>query len=347
MTTTDRMDSQELESKYRALEMARRTLAVQKEQSAGYTALTIPAHLVIELQKQQRKVWHLKKEIASFEAQLGSTPKPIGLDEKLAQPSRRLSLSETVAGYQRDLKEARASGHRLLEGKLLSQLGAVYSEAGQLTRAIEHYEQALTIARELGDRQAKATRLQNLGLALLRLANAEPDRSEAHLSRAADALRRAMDLFDMLEADPLIRARTRYHLGRCHHQLGRWREAITLLEQVRKTFTRHKARPELAHALLELGQLYHLIQDFESAYIYFKDALRLFRRIEDTDGIAVTQEALGNLALQTARLPEAIMSLQEARQGYAALRRSERVRAVDDLLHIARQSHQPVGGTIL
>lgn len=210
-------------------------------------------------------------------------------------------------------------------------------------QVIEFYKQAIITARKQGDRQIEALYLKELGLIQSRLADIEHDQRQDHLSHAADALYQATELFDALGAAPLLRARTRYHLGRCYHRLGRWREAITSLEQAREAFSHHKARPELAHTLLELGQLHHLTHDFESAYIYLKDALRLFRRLKDTDGIAVTQEALGSLALQTARLSEAITSLQEARRGYVALRRDERVRAVDGLLHIAQQAHQSAG----
>ena len=241
-----------------------------------------------------------------------------------------------VEPRRQELKRALQAGDRAAAEVALANLGWTYAARGDLRRAVEHYEQAIAIARERGDLQAEALYLQDLGVTLLRLGEAD---------HAAEVLRQALAHFEMLEAAPLSRARTRYHLGRCYHQLSRWREAITLLEQARETFSRHKTRPELAHALLELGRLYHQRQDFESAYIYLKDALRLFRRLKDTDGIAVTQEALGSLALQTARLPEAVASLQEARQGYTTLRRSERVRAVDDLLRIAHQARQPVGGT--
>jgi hypothetical protein len=44
----------------RALVMARRTLAILEEQAAAYTALTIPAHLRIELEEQRRKVAELE-----------------------------------------------------------------------------------------------------------------------------------------------------------------------------------------------------------------------------------------------------------------------------------------------
>jgi len=253
--------------------------------------------------------------------------------------------THAIGYYEQMLALFRAMGDRQAEGEAQGNLGLVYAALGDLSRAIKHYEQAISVARQLNDRYAEAIRLQNLGLVLLRLGDAEPDQRQVHFSRAAELLQQALRLFETVEAAPLQRARTRYHLGRCYHQLGRWREAITLLEQARETFSRHKARPELAHALLELGQLYQQRQDFESAYIYLKDALRLFQRLKDADGIAVTQEALGSLALQTARPAEAIASLKEARRGYAALRRSERIRAVDDLLRIAHQARQPVGGT--
>jgi len=214
--------------------------------------------------------------------------------------------------------------------------------------AIELYGRIVAITRELNDQRAEALYSQDLGLALLNLAESEPAQSQAYLSRAAAALQQAIRLLDAIKAAPLLRARTRYHLGRCYHQSGRWPEAIALLEQAREVFARHKARPELAHALLELGQLYYQTEDFESAYIYLKDALRLFRRLGDTDGIAVTQEALGSMELQAAHPSDAIVSLREARQGYVALQRDERVRAVDHLLGMAdraRQAAERMGAT--
>ncbi len=47
----------------RALRMARRTLAILEEQAAAYTALTVPAHLRIELEEQRRKVAELEARL--------------------------------------------------------------------------------------------------------------------------------------------------------------------------------------------------------------------------------------------------------------------------------------------
>jgi len=232
-----------------------------------------------------------------------------------------------------ELERAQRVGDRAAEGAALANLASAYAAQSDFRRAAGAYEQAVAIARELDDRRSEGIYLQELGLARLRLGES---------SAAAETLEQALSLFKSIEVAPLLRARTRYHLGRCYAQLGRWDEAITVLEQARETFTRHKTRPELAHTLLELGQLYGQMRDFESANIYLKDALRLFRRLGDADGMAVAQEALGNLALRTARPSEAIEVLEKARQGYETLDRRERVREVDELLDMARQARQAV-----
>ncbi len=49
----------------RALARARRALAILEDQAAGYTSLTIPAHLKIELEDKRREVAELKQRAAN------------------------------------------------------------------------------------------------------------------------------------------------------------------------------------------------------------------------------------------------------------------------------------------
>ena len=69
---------EECESIQRQLEKARRLLDTLEEQAAGYTSLTIPAHLKLQLEEQREKVARLEARLAV----LLSEPPP------LAQPSR-------------------------------------------------------------------------------------------------------------------------------------------------------------------------------------------------------------------------------------------------------------------
>ena len=52
---------------------------------------------------------------------------------------------------------------------MLGNLGGAYMNLGETQRAIQFYEQRLTIAREIGDRIGEGTALWNMSLALDRL----------------------------------------------------------------------------------------------------------------------------------------------------------------------------------
>jgi hypothetical protein len=55
--------SDERESLQRTLDIARRTLSTLEEQAAGFTALTIPVHLKIELEEKRREVADLEDRL--------------------------------------------------------------------------------------------------------------------------------------------------------------------------------------------------------------------------------------------------------------------------------------------
>lgn len=55
----------DIETLSNALTMARRALAILEEQAAGYTALTIPTHLKIELEEKRREVAELEGKIGN------------------------------------------------------------------------------------------------------------------------------------------------------------------------------------------------------------------------------------------------------------------------------------------
>ncbi len=274
----------------------------------------------------------------SYDGQLATAEQHLQTALELAKQTdnvnartRALNGLGNVYRDQSRFEEAIATYHQAIElspkyASPWNGLGNAYASQGRYEDAISAFRQAVGVARALDDRQAQAISLYNEGIALLHLADVEQNQQQAHLRRAADTLEQALGLFDVLEAPALSRASTQYHLGRCYRRLGRWREAITLLEQLRDILSYHKSRPRLSVTLFELGQLYCLTHDFESAYIYLKDALRLFRRMDNADGIAITQEALGNLALQTARPADAVAFFENGQMLPSALVPDEETR---------------------
>ncbi len=68
----------------RALTMARRALRILEEQAAGFTALTIPAHLKLELEEKRREVAELEARIAHGTPRI-EQPAPAALRSRLEQ----------------------------------------------------------------------------------------------------------------------------------------------------------------------------------------------------------------------------------------------------------------------
>ena len=88
----------------------------------------------------------------------------------------------------------------------------------------------------------------------------------------------------------------------------------------------------LSALIFLLGRAYHRVGKLEEARLYFKDSLRLFRRLKDKEKIAAVLTALGNLELQMNKLAQANIHLKEAKQYYQAKDRQERLTEVDKLL---------------
>ncbi len=65
--------------------------------------------------------------------------------------------------YQQALSIFRAVGDRNGEAKVLTNLGAAYFSSSQYQRAIEYYQQALSIFRAVGDRNTEGFLLANIG----------------------------------------------------------------------------------------------------------------------------------------------------------------------------------------
>jgi tetratricopeptide (TPR) repeat protein len=207
----------------------------------------------------------------------------IALDPKLALAHSNLGLAYAEQGRYDEaiaaLQQAIALDPKLALAH--SNLGRAYAEQGRYDEAIAAFQEALTLARRQDLPDFEPEILRRLGLAFWQAAAAAAaaEQRSAHLANAAAAFEQALDLLNILKPDPLRLARLCYQLGFCCHQLGRWQAALERLTEARRIFTEHKARPELARTLLELGQLYHDYQEFDDAYAHLKDALRLFKQL--------------------------------------------------------------------
>ncbi|GAC1565650.1 MAG: hypothetical protein NVS3B14_04080 [Ktedonobacteraceae bacterium] len=177
-------------------------------------------------------------------------------------------------GYYRLMAEQ----HERLIGKLsdlqqkqanLGRLGDAYRVMARYQQSVTYLEQALAIAREIGDRRSQGRHLANLGLS-----NSNLGRYQQAVSYLEQALVIAREFGDLSS-----QGRHLGHLGNRYFELGQVSVAITCHEEA-LAITRHIGdRLNVEDQLGLLGRVYCELGDTGKALYYLEEALAIDREI--------------------------------------------------------------------
>ncbi|MDT9196700.1 tetratricopeptide repeat protein [Limnospira sp. PMC 1042.18] len=156
---------------------------------------------------------------------------------------------------------------------------------GNQTEALNYFNQALPIRREVGDRSGEATTLTNIGLVY----NALGNRTEA-LNYYNQALSMRRDV-----GDRSGEATTLNNIGLVYNALGNRTEALNYYNQALPIMQEVGDRPMEANTFNNIGTVYYALGDRTQALDYFNQALAIKREREvaDRPGESTT---LSNLA---------------------------------------------------
>jgi len=183
--------------------------------------------------------------------------------------------------------------HERLRGKLtdphleqasLGNLANGYAALGETRRAIDLYEQALVIARDLGDRRGEEVHLGNLGLCYADLGETR---------RAIDYHEQAL-VIDREIDDRGGEAADLTNLGNRHAALGETRRAIDSYEQALVIDREIDDRRGEATNLGNLGNRYAALGETRRAIEYHEQALVIAREIGYRQGEAIHLTNLGD-----------------------------------------------------
>jgi tetratricopeptide (TPR) repeat protein len=212
-----------------------------------------------------------------------------------------------VWGHYRTLVDLHGRIHgRITDPNLnvghLGTLGTCHASMGEYQQAIDLYTQALTVARDVGDRQVEGASLGNLGLCRYRLGE-----YQQAIDLYTQALTVARDVGDRsLEGHQLG------YLGLCHFDLGEYQQAIDLYTQTLTIARAIGDRYSEANGLNYLGRAWLASGDARRAVTLLEQAVSVADSTGDVEpavearsGLAQAQLQLGDpaaaLATTTAR----------------------------------------------
>ncbi|GBL14103.1 regulatory protein AfsR [Microcystis aeruginosa NIES-1211] len=206
------------------------------------------------------------------------------LNERGIQQFQTSQFREALQSWEQALQIYREIRNRQGEAGSLGNLGIAYSSLGQYQKAIEFYQQSLTIAKEIGDRQGEANSLGNLGNAY---------RSLGQYQKAIEYLQQQLTIAKEI-GDRQGEANSLGNLGIAYGSLGQYQKAIEFYQQSLTIAKEIGDRQGEANSLGNLGNAYRSLGQYQKAIEYLQQQLTIAREIGDRQGEA---NSLGNLGI--------------------------------------------------
>lgn len=203
---------------------------------------------------------------------------------------------EAAVHHEQALDLAREIGDDTEVGRALLGLGIVYWHLGRTAEAIGSGQQALDLYRESGDRLGQARVLGNLGNFHSMLGN---------YPEALDHHQRALDLFREV-GDPAGMANEYCNIGSNLEELGRFPEALDHLREGLVYARQAGYRESEAMALGNLGIVYRRLGRFAEALDHHQQGLDLIQGIGDRTAEGYALGYLGTLYECLGQYAEAI-----------------------------------------
>lgn len=183
----------------------------------------------------------------------------------------RLHAREQIGWFELAVHAACKQEDQSAEGGHLRSLGNAYIDLGETQRAIECYEQALEISREIGDRRSEGNSLGNLGNAYFFLSDAQ---------RAIKYQEQALEIAHEI-GDHRGEGRHLGNLGLAYAYLGETRRAIEYYKQALEIHREIGDRRSVGAHLGNLGEAYTDLGETRQAIEYHKQALEIAREMGD------------------------------------------------------------------
>jgi len=222
----------------------------------------------------------------------------------LGQAHRDLGLAKkAIEYYERALVITREIGDRRNENTTLGNLGNAYRDLGQMEKAIEYYEMALVIAGEIGDRRNESTTLGNLGNAYIALGQIE---------KAIEYYEKALAIARKI-GNRRNESTTLGNLGNAYITLGQIEKAIEYSGQALAIAREIRDRRNESTTLGNLGNAYIALGgQVEKAIEYYENALTISREIGDRRGEGKRLGNLGSVYSDLGQVEKAIEYYENA-----------------------------------
>jgi tetratricopeptide (TPR) repeat protein len=248
--------------------------------------------------------------------------KAVSLNDEGYQYYRQSRFGPAERKFAAALKANRLNDRREGIASNLNNLGVIAQEQGNPDQAAAYFLEALAINRDRADPAALSETLNNLGLVLL---------SRGRVNEAQKAYLEALENARLLPPGPLL-SLSLTHLGDVARVRKDYDLALNYYHQALVVDEGRKDSRGRAMRWERLGRTFLDLKDYARADFHLRFALREFRRLEDTDGIADTLKDLTLLSLAQGDKSAAALNGQLLLEIYQARGQEQKAKKLEGLL---------------
>ncbi|MEE3718851.1 tetratricopeptide repeat protein [Tumidithrix elongata RA019] len=191
--------------------------------------------------------------------------------------------SKALEYYRQSLAIIKEIGDRYKEGLTLNNIGTIYDYLGQYPKALEIYQQALAIQKEIGDRAGAGTTLNNIGAVY---------RNLGQYPKALAYYQQSLTIIKEIGDRP-EEGRTLNNIGLVYDNLGQYSKALEYYQQSLAIQKETGDRFGEGKNLSNIGWIYSRLEQYPKALEMYQQSFALQKEIGDRAGVGIT---LSNIA---------------------------------------------------
>ena len=205
-------------------------------------------------------------------------------------------LDTALDFYQRALALKKQVGNLADIARSLDNIGGIYDSQGQLDTALDFYQRALALTEQVGNPADIALSLNNIGS----IYNAH-----GQLDTALDYHQRSLALFEQV-GNPDDIALSLNNIGYIYRQQGQLKMALDYYQRV-LALTEQVGNPaDIATSLNNIGGIYDLQGQLDTALDYYQRSLALDEQVGNPADIALSLNNIGNIYKAQGQLDTAL-----------------------------------------
>ena len=223
----------------------------------------------------------------------------LAINEVAQGEQRLLRVKQALSHFEQALAMARAVGNENIKASVLTNLGMFHSDRAEVLEAERYLQEAITIWKDLKDEEGEAGALNGVGLAYLRMGETE----------------RALAIYQQelrLKLNPLRRAVLFTQIGNAYVSAGRPDRAFQYFQQAYDLQKLGGDPENEAKTLLGFGLAYAGLRDFKNALVSYSGALEISRSQKDLRNQAAALLNMGWVLGTMERYDEARTSFGQA-----------------------------------